>query len=134
MGDLDIRSATGELRSMGFPQRFRSVLCVVMLVATGIAVFEPVIGEIGDVLEHYGNVESGSVGPDVLSQHVEIADGHSGEHVKAFDHCSHAHGASARCPSLELPSIFTHPIAAAPLTSARHGDVPASKLFHPPKA
>ena len=106
------------------------VLGLAMLFATGLGTFEPVAGEVMDVAEHYSD-GAAERDADTATPSLDL---HEGEHIEAFDHCSHAHGAAVRGASLRLHGLYFVPVPPAPPATARRPDVPPSQLFHPPKA
>lgn len=121
---------------MSAKRRFRAVVALVMLTSVTYGAFESVGGDLHDLAMHYGQVLHGGHAVDAAPA-ASAVDGqrqHRGNHIKGFDHCSHAHG----CAVIVASSAFTtaRALPRAPIRTASKlpPDAPSDGLYHPPRA
>lgn len=119
-------------------RRPRSLAALLLLAAMGSGIAEAVAGELADASEHYEDVTS------IVHEHsdtdaggaclVDLPQDTEGQHLKGYDHCTHAHGLSVGGTALPTPSEYVVPEATAAGIAVRPPDAPTFGLYHPPKA
>lgn len=120
---------------MDAKKRRRALVALAMLMATGLSTFEPVVGEVRDVAEHYGDVIAAAHTTSAVDAGaVEFDAQDDAQHIEGFDHCAHAHGAAVRGVLSPERSVVVIPTRAQPTLTTRHPDVTPSQPYHPPKA
>ena len=119
-------------------RRPRALAAVILLAAMGFGIAEAVAGELADASEHYEDVTS------VVHEHSDTNAGGAcladlqqdteGQHLKGYDHCTHAHGLSVGGTALPTPSEYVVPEETAAAVAVRPPEPPTFGLYHPPKA
>lgn len=116
-------------------KRRRAVVALAMLISVTYGRFESISGDLGDLTTHYGEVVEAGHGSDLAG--AVAAESHGlpdDDHIKGFDHCSHAHGCAVVVSSVPfaMERAVAQPGLSVPLTSPP--DAPSSRLYHPPRA
>lgn len=115
-------------------RRCRAVVALAMLISVTYGAFESVAGDLGDLATHYGEVVE--AGHD-LGSAADAAAGHNhhdDNHIKGFDHCSHAHGCAVIVASTAFATERALPQRPRCAASVLPPDAPSDGLYHPPRA
>jgi hypothetical protein len=107
-----------------------------MLISVTFGAFESVGGDLRDLAMHYGDVLEAGHGVDAPAAAAAV-DGHrqhQDNHIKGFDHCSHAHGCAVVVASATFSTGRALPQRLTRAPSTLPPDAPSDGLYHPPRA
>jgi len=117
-------------------RRCRAVVALTMLISVSYGAFESVGGDLRDLAMHYGDaIEAGQTvqahaAATVPTGHRQ----HQDNHIKGFDHCSHAHGCAVIVNSAAFTTERALPRRLIRTASVLPPDAPSDGLYHPPRA
>lgn len=117
-------------------RRRRAVVALAMLLSVTYGAFESVGGDLRDLAMHYGDaIEAGhAVATPATSGAVGTHRQHQDNHIKSFDHCSHAHGCAVIAVSALFATERALPKRLTSTPSVLPPDAPSHGLYHPPRA